>query len=149
MNVVYELPVVKLKMVVDYSVPLSHQRIYGIEEAKSVFYQIIGESTLEKLAVICLNTDFMPTSAAIINIGTEKNLEVSVTELFRIAILSNAVSIIICHNHPSGNVQPSQYDIDITKKIGKLGSMMGVSLIDSIIISHNKQVYSIRQSLNP
>jgi DNA repair protein RadC len=52
----------------------------------------------------------------------------------RYAIKANASGIIICHNHPSGNVQPSESDIAITRKIKESGNVMDVQLLDHLII---------------
>ena len=68
--------------------------------------------------------------------------------MFRVALLSNASSIIICHNHPSGDLKPSPYDIEITKKIGYVGSILGIRLMDSLIIGDNGQCLSIRREIN-
>jgi DNA repair protein RadC len=55
--------------------------------------------------------------------------------IFQFALLSSANSLIISHNHPSGNLNPSSSDIDITKKIRDAGKMLDISLLDHIIIS--------------
>ncbi len=56
-------------------------------------------------------------------------------EVFRAAISDNAAAIILAHNHPSGELDPSDEDIDITKRLVKAGSILGVSVLDHVIIS--------------
>ncbi len=65
--------------------------------------------------------------------GTDATV-VDVKMLFRKAIEGQAVSIVVCHNHPSGQLRPSQADIDLTKKIKQAGKVVGVNLLDHLII---------------
>ena len=58
--------------------------------------------------------------------------------MFKRAVLQNAASIIICHNHPSGDITPSQEDINITKRLYEAGRILGIELLDHIIIGDNK-----------
>ena len=55
-------------------------------------------------------------------------------EVFRSAIIKNAASIIIAHNHPSGKINPSQDDIMATKQLVKAGDILGIPLIDHVIV---------------
>ena len=57
-------------------------------------------------------------------------------DLFKSAILSNAVSIILTHNHPSGDLTPSECDIKLTKACAKAGEILGIKLLDHVIVSH-------------
>jgi DNA repair protein RadC len=55
-------------------------------------------------------------------------------EVFQKALLANAVSIILMHNHPSGDPTPSRQDIEVTKKVAEAGNLIGIELLDHIII---------------
>jgi DNA repair protein RadC len=63
--------------------------------------------------------------------------------ILQYAIKANASGIILCHNHPSGNVQPSEADITITRKINESGNVMYVQLLDHLIIVPEGEYYSI------
>jgi len=54
--------------------------------------------------------------------------------IFKAAIEQNATSIILCHNHPSGNIKPSDADIKLTKKLKEAGSFLDISILDHIIM---------------
>lgn len=56
-------------------------------------------------------------------------------EIFKYAVLNSTAKIIVAHNHPSGNLEPSQNDIQMTNKIREAGEIMGISVVDSVIIS--------------
>ena len=58
--------------------------------------------------------------------------------IFKEAISCQAVSIILCHNHPSGNLSPSAEDIQLTKKMKEGGSMLEIAVLDHLIIADNK-----------
>jgi len=57
-------------------------------------------------------------------------------DLFKSAILANASSIIVCHNHPSGDLTPSIQDLKMTHKVVKAGNILGIKVLDHLIISH-------------
>ncbi len=71
-------------------------------------------------------------------IGTLNASLVHPREIFAMALEKNAASIILAHNHPSGDSEPSQDDIDITKRIKEAGFIMGISVLDHVIITKNK-----------
>lgn len=76
--------------------------------------------------------------------GTVNCSLISAREILIRMLLAGAVSFILCHNHPSGDTNPSQEDIQITESIGKAGSLIGVSLLDHLIIGE-KNYTSLRE----
>ena len=68
-------------------------------------------------------------------IGSINYITISPRDIFKSAILANACSIVLCHNHPSGELTPSKEDIDITKKLNEAGELMGIKVLDHIIVS--------------
>lgn len=142
-----EIPVVRLKMIKDYSLKITDKEIYGVREAAPIFDNLIGGSTLEKMAILCIDSSNKAINAAVLNIGSHKDVKIVPSEIFRIAILSNASSIFICHNHPSGIVKPSDYDIEVTKRIGQIGNLLGIKLLDSLILGDFGECLSMRTEL--
>lgn len=138
------IPVVTLKMEIDKKLKVSNTKIYGIEQAQEVFERLIGNSVVEKLAVLCLDSNYNPLNVSIVHIGKSNNVDIVTCEVFKSAILSNASKIIICHNHPTGEILPSQSDIEVTKLLGYLGKKLGVALVDSLILGHDGECTSIR-----
>ena len=57
--------------------------------------------------------------------------------IFAVALKCNATGIILCHNHPSGNLKPSEADVTMTSKIKKCGELFDISLLDHLIITKN------------
>lgn len=68
---------------------------------------------------------------------------IDVRIILQYALKSNACSIIVSHNHPSGNLEPSNADIQITKKIKEAAKLMDISLLDHLIITTGDKYYSM------
>lgn len=89
----------------------------------------------ENFVVIAVDANYSVTSTRVISVGTITRTVVHAREVFRYAIIENAAAIIICHNHPSGNCQPSEADIKTTDAIKKAGEVLGIEMLDHIIIA--------------
>ena len=72
-----------------------------------------------------------------VSIGSIVAITVTPRDVFKSAILANAVSVILCHNHPSGDLTPSGEDIRITKQLIEAGELLGIKVLDHLIVSHN------------
>ena len=77
-------------------------------------------------------------------IGTLNANLVHPREIFAEALKQNAASVILVHNHPSGDAEPSEDDLTITKRITEAGKIMGIDVLDHIIITKNK-VFSFKE----
>ena len=89
----------------------------------------------EHFVVLTLNNKNMIISKCLISIGTVSETIVHPREIFRQAVVDNASSIVLVHNHPSGNTAPSREDIEVTSRIEKAGALLGIRLLDHVIIS--------------
>lgn len=94
----------------------------------------------EVLCLLTLNNKNIITGAFEVSRGTLNHSLVHPREIYKRAILNNAASIIIAHNHPSGNPEPSSEDINITMKLKKCGEILDINLVDHIIIGDDKYV---------
>jgi DNA repair protein RadC len=88
----------------------------------------------EHLKVILLNTKNVVILTETVSVGSLNSSIVHPREVFSIAIRKSASSIIIAHNHPSGEPEPSNEDISITNRIKECGKLLGIELLDHIII---------------
>ena len=89
----------------------------------------------EEFWVICLNRGNKIISKILISKGGISGTVVDIKLIFKAALEQLASSIIVCHNHPSGNLDASKEDKAITKKIKEAGEIMDVTLLDHLIIS--------------
>ncbi|MCX7903548.1 MAG: DNA repair protein RadC [Caloramator sp.] len=101
-------------------------------------FNLIGEDMRylkkEFLRIILLNTKNIVIDIKDISIGSLNSSIVHPREVFNEAIRKSSSSIIICHNHPSGDPEPSMEDINITKRLYEVGKLIGIELLDHIII---------------
>jgi DNA repair protein RadC len=107
--------------------------------------QLFTNSDREMLVVATLDAKCNPLSLEIAAIGNVNTCIVSPREIFKNAILSNAVHIMIFHNHLSGDCTPSSEDITITKRLIDCGDLIGIPLLDHIIVSDNTSYLSLRE----
>ena len=95
------------------------------------------ESKKEHFAAFYLDTQSKLIERQIISIGTLSASLVHPREVFEPAVRLSAASIIVAHNHPSGTLDPSVADIELTKKLKESGDLLGISLEDHVIISRS------------
>lgn len=92
----------------------------------------------EHLWLICLNTKLVPNAVFEVSHGSMTDANCSPVSIFQRVLLTGASSFIIVHNHPSGNVYPSQTDDDTFNIIHKLSKLMNLNCLDSIIVGDGK-----------
>ena len=98
----------------------------------------------EVLKLVMLNTKNEVIGVKDVFKGSLNSAIVHPREIFNEALKRNSASIIICHNHPSGDPTPSKEDINITIRIKECGNIMGINLLDHIIIG-NKKFISLKE----
>lgn len=143
------IDVVDLELVTKYQIdiPCENENVYGVETAGPIFSKEIGRTNVEKFAVLCLDHTNRIINFSIVSIGNDENVNASLSQLFRIVLLSNASKILVGHNHPSGILKITNQDISMTQKIGQIASFLGIKLIDSIIVNASEEFISIRESI--
>lgn len=100
----------------------------------------------EELRVLVLDTKHGVVANQLLYKGTVNSSVVRVPEVFRHAITRNCPGIIVCHNHPSGSVEPSPEDIDITNQLVEAGKLLEIELIDHLIIGDHRYL-SLKERL--
>lgn len=91
--------------------------------------------THEVLAVLYLNTSNKFLKSEVLSIGGISGTVADPRIIFRNALLAKAAKVVVCHNHPSGSLKPSQADNALTEKLKKAGELMDICLLDHIIVS--------------
>lgn len=143
--------------VTKYKTKLTEDRKVTLEKELSVNYQAMDnvmnspervdkfargflrlhEDSEEYLYMICMNTKLAMTGVFELSHGNVNSSIVSVREMFQKALLANAVSVIVMHNHPSGDPTPSREDINVTKRMVEAGDLLGIQVLDHIIIGQH------------
>lgn len=117
---------------------LQRPRKKSIQNPKDVFLYarpLIGHLQQEHFLVIFLDVRKKILGHEIVSKGLVDATLVHPREVFRGAIKANAKAVIIAHNHPSGEVDCSQEDIDVTKKLSKAGAIVGIQLLDHLVVT--------------
>lgn len=112
-----------------------------IRTSKDVFEYMqaeLSEKFYEEFWVINLNVANKIINKNQIGEGGLSQAVVDVRRIFKLALENNAASIVLCHNHPSGNVLPSENDIELTNKIKKGSETLNIKVLDHIIIGEEK-----------
>ena len=113
---------------------------FDIKDPQSVVKAIrasIKDKAKEHFKLILLNPRNRIIGISTISIGTLNASLVHPREVFKDAITHSAASVVLAHNHPSGDPEPSEDDIKITKKLVESGKILGIEVIDHIIIGKN------------
>lgn len=110
---------------------------------------IMFRPDVENFIVIHLTTRLRPIGFEVISTGTLDTLLVRAAEVFRLAIIATSASIIVAHNHPSGDPTPSSADISFTRSLIKAGELLGIKVTDHVILGHplpgqDKDWFSLR-----
>ena len=137
----YSIPTYRLQLVRDGSI-----QAHTISKPKDIIEAMksLALSDRELLVGLYLNSRNQVIAHHVISIGTTNATLVHPREVFKLAILRNACRIIIAHNHPSGWKDPSDADLNITKRLNEAGKILGIELIDHIIITPQGKTYSIK-----
>ena len=102
-----------------------------------IMQPIIGELPHEEFWVLYLNNANKVIAKNQLSKGGMTGTVVDVRIIFKSALESGAVGILLCHNHPSGNLKPSEADIEITKKVKTAGKSLDINVLDHLIITQN------------
>ena len=122
--------------------------IINSPEAASDFFHTVMDKIYDKEAFVVafLNTKNRVIDHEVVSVGTINSSIVHPREVFRNAIINKANSVILCHNHPSGDLTPSAEDINITERLKETGNLLGIRVLDHLIINgiNMHDIYSFK-----
>ena len=117
-------------------------------ETASAFFHSVMDNIYDKEAFVVafLNTKNRVIDYEVVSVGTINSSIVHPREVFRNAIVNKANSVILCHNHPSGDLTPSKEDISVTQRLKETGNILGIRVLDHLIINgvNQHEVYSFQ-----
>jgi DNA repair protein RadC len=117
---------------------MSRKKIASSHDAFVIFQSTMGDQAYESFWIILLNKANKVIGKCNISEGGVSGTVVDPKKIYKMALDQHASSIILGHNHPSGNIQPSEADQKITKKIKDAGFMLDVAVLDHIIIGDDR-----------
>lgn len=113
------------------------EKITSVNDMYKIFSQYLSDLQTEEFWAIFLNQKNHVIYKTQISKGGISGTLVDVRVIFRVAIEHFATSVVVAHNHPTGNLNPSQADISITRRIKEAGDLLDIKLLDHLIIGEN------------
>lgn len=142
----YKLKIVTCEQKVLYEEKVKNDvTMNNAENVAKFVIEKIGNSDREHLVTIGLNAKGKINYFETNHIGDLNSSIIHPREIFKNAIISNCSSIIIAHNHPSGDLTPSKEDESVTFNIAEAGNILGIELLDHLIVNDN-DFYSFKKN---
>lgn len=120
--------------------PCKRPSIKNPEDAVRLVMGEMRQLDREQFWALLLNVKNQVIAREVISIGTLNSSTVHPRELFKNAVRQSAAAMVVVHNHPSGDPEPSKEDIDITKKLVEAGRLLGIEILDHLIIGDGQFV---------
>jgi len=134
----------RVSLVKDKRISFGQRRMNNSQEAQSLIQSLIktqGQPDREQFCVILLSARNEIIGLNIVSIGGLSSASVHPREVLKPAILANSAAMILCHNHPSNDLEPSPDDLAITKRIIQASEVIGIAVHEHIIISMDDDRY--------
>ena len=108
------------------------------EQAAELLMPRYGDRKQEHLGLLALDSKNRVLKEEVVSVGTLDSSLAHPREVFRPAIVANAASVILFHNHPSGDTTPSAKDGEITRRLAEAGRTLGLEVVDHIVVARNR-----------
>ncbi|HVX24385.1 MAG TPA: DNA repair protein RadC [Candidatus Saccharimonadales bacterium] len=117
-------------------------RLAQVRNARQAYQYLkdMGQSHKEQLRGLYLNSRYQVIYDEVISVGSLTANIVHPREVFQPAVEHSAIAVLVAHNHPSGRLEPTASDIDITKQLVAAGQLLGIDLLDHLIITAKRYV---------
>ena len=135
------IPVYKVTLVREGKMPWGDTRMRNSQMVSALLHKYLEGVDREHLCVVLLSQKNEIIGVSTISIGSLTASVAHPREIYKIAILANCASLIIAHNHPSGDPFPSKEDRALTARLVEVGKILGIPLVDSIIIGDGNERY--------
>lgn len=111
------------------------KEIRGPDDVVALIGKKLKKEPREHFLVILLNARHEATAVETISIGSLNASIVHPREVFKPALLASAASVVLVHNHPSGDAEPSEEDLSITRRLVEAGELLGIGVLDHVIVA--------------
>lgn len=138
------ISVYRISLVKDESVSFGNVRLYNSQQAQSLIQSLIltkGQPDREQFVVVLLNAKNEMIGLNIVSVGALSSAPIHPREILKPTILANSAAIILAHNHPSNDLEPSPDDIAATRKIIRAAKTIGIQIHEHLIINMEDDRY--------
>lgn len=112
-------------------------KVLNSQQIGEILVEQFQNDLQENLCLLCVDVKHRIISQQVVFTGTLTTCPVHPREIFAIALEKRAQAVIVMHNHPSGSVEPSENDLEFSKRLAECGELLGIELLDSFIVGHN------------
>lgn len=137
--------VVSVQLVREKSLAYETNVVKCPQDASEIAQKFLEGTDREHFVVMCLDTKNKVNAINTVSIGSLNSCPVHPREVFKAAILSNSSSVILIHNHPSGDPTPSREDSEVTKRLAEAGKIMGIEVFDHVVVGENGRYVSLKE----
>jgi len=142
----YTIPGFRIALVREPGVKLAERpQIRVAAEAAPLLAQYIGETDREVFAVALLTIRRRVLGLHTVSVGCLTSSLVHPREVFKPAILAGSAALLLAHNHPSGDPEPSAEDIALTRRLTAAGHLLGIEVLDHLILGEAGRFVSLRE----
>ena len=128
-------PSINIQMVREKEVFYNGNKVIQADNASEAFCALLGNPDREFFVAMLLDGQNRITGLHVVSQGSLNQSICHPRETFKAAILANSASVILAHNHPSGNLTPSSEDIQITRRMKEAGDILGIKVLDHVIVN--------------
>src|SRR6185295_16726756 len=132
----YSVPIYRITLVREGEQAVAARRVSNPGDVVSIVREYLGEPDREVMVALMLSTKCDLIGINTVSVGTLDSALVHPREVFKPAILLNAASVIVAHNHPSGDATPSAEDRRTSERLADAGKVLGIELCDHIVIGN-------------
>jgi DNA repair protein RadC len=111
------------------------KEIHGPDDVVGLVGKKLRKEKRENFLVLLLNARHEVMSIETVSVGSLNASIVHPREVFRSAVIQSAASVVLVHNHPSGDPEPSEEDLSITKRLVEAGDLLGIGVLDHVIVA--------------
>ena len=142
----YSIPGFRIALVREPGVKLAERpslRCAG--EAAPLLAQYIGEADREVFVIAMLTVRHRIIGLHTVSVGCLTSAVVAPREVFKPAILAGAAALLLTHNHPSGDPDPSAEDVALTRRLAAAGTILGIEVLDHLVLGEAGRFVSLRE----
>ena len=104
-------------------------------DAADALMEHFYDADKEYFVAVYIDAQGRPISFSVVSSGDVNAVHFPISSVFKTALLQNAVSIIVCHNHPGGTLSPSNEDLEATRMLVEAGKILGIKVLDHFILT--------------
>jgi DNA repair protein RadC len=127
----------RLQLIREANYPYDLSQLSRSSDAAKFFRPLFAGIDREQMAVAFLDAKHRVIGVGVVSIGSLTASIVHPREVYKPAIVANAAAILICHNHPSGQPEPSPEDHSLTERLTQAGEILGIRLLDHVILGES------------